>query len=132
LPACTRIPNPDPDPLSQLNPDPNRIRNTGRKGQLKQCSGSYPYDQSCGSGFEPDSMGSLSCRVSDPDPHSNCRSGSGSRRAKMTHKNRKKSRLLMFLSTECSLLRSEGFCCSMGVLYGGLGISKLQYLIKKI
>jgi hypothetical protein len=26
----------------------------------------------------------------DPDPHSNCVSGSGSRRAKMTHKNRKK------------------------------------------
>ncbi len=33
----------------------------------------------------------------DPDPHSNC--GSGSRRAKMTHKNRKKSRIFMFLST---------------------------------
>jgi hypothetical protein len=30
----------------------------------------------------------------DPDPHSNC--GSGSRRAKMTHKNRKKSRIFRF------------------------------------
>jgi hypothetical protein len=30
----------------------------------------------------------------DPDPHSNC--GSGSRRAKMTHKNRKKYRIFMF------------------------------------
>ncbi len=38
----------------------------------------------------------------------------------------------MFLSTGCSLLRSEGFYCSLGVLYGGLGISKLQFLIKKI
>jgi hypothetical protein len=38
----------------------------------------------------------------------------------------------MFLSTGCSLLRSEGFSCSLGVLYGGLGISKLQFLIKKI
>jgi hypothetical protein len=50
----------------------------------------------------------------------------------MTHKNRKKSRIFMFLSTGCSLLRAEGFSCSLGVLYGGLGISKLQLLIKKI
>jgi hypothetical protein len=26
----------------------------------------------------------------------------------------------------------KGFSCSLGVLYGGLGISKLQFLIKKI
>jgi hypothetical protein len=51
----------------------------------------------------------------DPDPHSNCGSESGSRR-----------------STGCSLLRAEGFTCSLGVLYGGLGISKLRFLIKKI
>jgi hypothetical protein len=38
----------------------------------------------------------------------------------------------MFLNTGCSLLRAEGFSCSLGVLYGGLGISKLQFLIKKI
>jgi hypothetical protein len=38
----------------------------------------------------------------------------------------------MFLSTGCSLLRAEGFSCSLGVLYGGLGISKLQFFIKKI
>ncbi len=38
----------------------------------------------------------------------------------------------MFLSTGCSLLRAEGFPCSLGVLYGGLGISKLQFLIKRI
>ncbi len=49
----------------------------------------------------------------------------------MTHKNRKKSRFFMFLSTGCSLLRAEGFSCSMGILYGGLGISKLKFLIKK-
>jgi len=29
-------------------------------------------------------------------------------------------------------LRAEGFSCSLGVLYGGLGIIKLQFLIKKI
>jgi hypothetical protein len=38
----------------------------------------------------------------------------------------------MFLITECSLLRAEGFSCSLGVLFGGLGISKLQFFIKKI
>jgi hypothetical protein len=51
---------------------------------------------------------------------------------KMTHKNRKKSRIFMFLNTGCSLLRAERFSCSLGVLYGALGISKLQFLIKKI
>jgi hypothetical protein len=50
----------------------------------------------------------------------------------MTYKNRKKARILMFLSTGCSLLRAEGFFCNLGVLYGGLGISKLQFVIKKI
>jgi hypothetical protein len=50
----------------------------------------------------------------------------------MTHKNRKKSRIFMFLSTGCSLLRAEGFSCSLGVFYEGLGITKLQFLIKKI
>jgi hypothetical protein len=38
----------------------------------------------------------------------------------------------MFLSTGCSLLRAEVFSGSLSVLYGGLGISKLQFLIKKI
>ena len=38
----------------------------------------------------------------------------------------------MFLSTGCSLLRAEGFSYSLGLLYGGLGMSKLQFLIKKI
>jgi hypothetical protein len=71
-------------------------------------------------------------RVSDPDPYPDSNCGSGSRRAKMTHKNRKMSRIFMFLSTGCSLLRAEGFFCSLGVLYVGLGISKLQFLIKKI
>ncbi len=50
----------------------------------------------------------------------------------MIHKNRKKLRNFMSLSTGCSLLRAEGFSCSLGVLFGGLGISKWQFLIKKI
>ncbi len=32
----------------------------------------------------------------------------------------------------CSLLRAEGFSCSLDVLYEGLGISKLQFLSKNI
>jgi hypothetical protein len=60
----------------------------------------------------------------DPDPHSNCGSGSGSRRAKMSNKNRKNYRIFVFLSAGCSFLRAEGFSFSLGVLYGGLGISK--------
>jgi hypothetical protein len=50
----------------------------------------------------------------------------------MTHKNRKNYRIFMFLSAGCFLLRAEGFSCSLSVLYGGIGISKLQFLIKKI
>jgi hypothetical protein len=38
----------------------------------------------------------------------------------------------MFLSTGCSLLRAESFSCSLGVLYGGLVIGKLQFSIIKI
>jgi hypothetical protein len=49
----------------------------------------------------------------------------------MTHKNRKKSRIFMFLSTGCSLLGAEGFSCGLGVLYGGLGISKLQFFYQE-
>ncbi len=38
----------------------------------------------------------------------------------------------MLFSAGCSLLRAEGFSCSLGVLYGGLGISKWQFLLKEI
>jgi hypothetical protein len=31
----------------------------------------------------------------------------------------------------CSLLRAEDFSCSLDVLYKGLGISKLQFIIKQ-
>jgi hypothetical protein len=37
----------------------------------------------------------------------------------------------MFWSAGRSFLRAEGFSCSFCVLYGGLGISKLQFFIKK-
>jgi hypothetical protein len=57
-------------------------------------------------------------RGSFPDPES------GSKRTKMAHKNREKIRNFMFCSAGCSLLRTEGFFCSLEVLYGGLGIGK--------
>jgi hypothetical protein len=53
--------------------------------------------------------------------------------ANMTRKKRKKvSKFYVLCIAGCSLLRDEGFSCSLGVLYRGLGISKLQFLIKKI
>ncbi len=49
----------------------------------------------------------------------------------MTHKNRKKYRNFMFLSAGFSLMRAEGFSCSLDVLYEGLGMSKWQFVINK-
>ncbi len=40
----------------------------------------------------------------------------------MTHKNRKKLRDFLFRSAGCTLLRAEGFFCSLDVLNGGLGL----------
>jgi hypothetical protein len=70
--------------------------------------------------LDPDSIGSV-----DPDPES------GSRRAKMTHKSRNFFEKFMFLIVGWPLLRAEGFFCNLDVLYGGLGIGKLQLLIQK-
>ncbi len=52
----------------------------------------------------------------------------------MTHKNRNtvSTEFSCVWSAGCSLLRAKGFSCSLGVIYGGLGISKWQFLIKKI
>jgi hypothetical protein len=58
--------------------------------------------------------------------------GSGSRRAKMTHKNKKKVQNFHVLKYWMFSFEAEGFSCSLGVLYGGQGISKLHLLIKKI
>ncbi len=59
-------------------------------------------------------------------------SGSGSRREKWSTKMEKKVKSFMFWSAGCSLVRAEGFNCRLDVLYGGLGISKLQFFIKNI
>jgi hypothetical protein len=63
-------------------------------------------------------------QIADPDPDPGGE--------KITQKKLKKDRIFIFWSAGCSLLRAEGFSCIFGVLYGGLGISKLQFLIKKI
>ncbi len=63
----------------------------------------------------------------DPDPNPD--SESGSRRAKMAHKSKKKFRNFIFVSAGCSLLTAEGFSCKLDVLYRGLEIGKLYFLI---
>jgi hypothetical protein len=66
-------------------------------------------------------------RSVDPDPESEriqiqeCKND--------THKKGKKFHVL---KCGCSLLRAEGFSCSLEVLYGGLGISKLEFSNKKV
>ncbi len=45
--------------------------------------------------------------------------GSGSKKAKMTHKYRRKERIFMFWIAGCSLLRVEVFSSRLCVLYGG-------------
>jgi hypothetical protein len=52
------------------------------------------------------------------------RSGSGSRKAKMTHHNTVES-------AGCSVLRAEVFSCRLDVFYEGLGISTLPIFEKK-
>ncbi len=59
-------------------------------------------------------------------------SGAGSglaiqiQKGKNDRKNRKQLINFVFCSAGCSLLRAKGFSCGLGVLYEGLGISKLQ------
>jgi hypothetical protein len=53
---------------------------------------------------------------------------------KMTYKSRKKFvivHVLKFWIIGWPLLRAKGFFCNLDVLYGGLGIGKLQFLIQK-
>ncbi len=51
-------------------------------------------------------------------------------RAKITPQKVKKLRNFMLWSAWCSILRSEGFSCSLDVLDGGPWINKLQFSIK--
>jgi hypothetical protein len=47
----------------------------------------------------------------------------------LTHKSREKILRVHVLSVGWPLLRAEGFFCNLDVLYVGLGIGKLQFLI---
>ncbi len=48
------------------------------------------------------------------------------------HKKKEISRNFIFWSAGCSLLRAEGFYCSLDDVYEGLEIRKLHFLIKKL
>ncbi len=62
------------------------------------------------------------CRVSDPDPDWICiQSGQWPTKVEK----------FMFWSVGWPLLWAAGFFCNLDILYGGLGIGKLQFLIKK-
>ncbi len=65
---------------------------------------------------DPDSIRSVN-PYPDPDPE-------GQKWPTKT----KKIKKFMFWSAGCSLLRAEGFYCSLDVLYGGLGIGKLDLI----
>ncbi len=58
-----------------------------------------------------------------PDPHSFFESGSGSRRAKLTHKN---AEISSFVILDVLFLRDKDFN-SLDVLYGGVGIRKFKF-----
>ncbi len=77
-------------------------------------------DPRSGSVLDPYSIGSV-----DPDPYSE----SGSRRAKVTHKSRKK--LVKVHVLKCWMASYEGFFYNLDILYGGLGIGKLQFFEQK-
>ncbi len=74
-------------------------------------------NQGCGSGsgLDPDSIGSV-----DPDP-------GGQKWPSKVEKNFKVHVLKCWMAS----FRAEGFFCNLNVLNGGLGIGKLQFLIKK-
>jgi hypothetical protein len=62
--------------------------------------------------LDPDSQETL-----DPYTDPDLQSRSGFKRAKITQKNRKQLKNLIFLSAGCSFLRAEGISCSLDILY---------------
>jgi hypothetical protein len=130
------IPDPDPDfsysgSRGQKAPDPGSgsVTLVGRSpiynADHSRAYGQISYVNQALFRLDPDSI-----RSADPDPDPDFGSGSGSRRIIMTHKNSKKK----FHVLKCWMfsfdLRAACFSCSLADLCGGLGISKLQFLIK--
>ncbi len=69
-------------------------------------------------------------RVVDPDPHWFWSAGSGSRREKITRKNRRRKKFM--LVNRCFILRAEGFSCSLDVLLGNIFLFKTIFQQEKI
>jgi hypothetical protein len=59
------------------------------------------------------------------DPDQDTKSGSGFKRAKMTHKSRKNLEISCFEGLDGLFGELKGFFCNLDVLYGSLGIGKL-------
>ena len=70
-------------------------------------------------------------RIPNTDPDPLARLNMDPIRIRNPARKQKKVNGFLYLSVVYSLLRSEGFSCSLDVIYGGLGISKLQFQIKK-
>jgi hypothetical protein len=68
------------------------------------------------SGSVPRSWFGIRTRIRNPDPGGQ----------KWPTKTEKNLRNFIFWSAGCSLLRAEGFFCSLDILLGGLGIGKLD------
>jgi hypothetical protein len=86
--------------------------------KCRSCNLRHRYGQCCLSGFARVLIhfGRL-----EPYPDAHLEYGSGSRRANMTHKSEENSSFEML----------HVFIC-LDVLYGGLGISEMQFLIKNL
>jgi hypothetical protein len=98
-----------------VDPDDPKTCGSGRSG-----SGSRTLAASNANGGDGENLATTEhdawsidkIKVSDPDPHG--------------------SALFELLDPDPHSNCGSGFSCSLGVLYGGQGISKLQFLIKKI
>ncbi len=113
-----------------------RIRNPNPHPDPEHCSfryGTYRRVRVAGSGSVSGSAWvriNLSCwiririQIADPDPDPGGQ--------KWPTKIEKSTEFSCFEVLDCSLWRAEGFFCGLAVLYEGQGISKLQFLIKKI
>jgi hypothetical protein len=72
-------------------------------------------------------------RVSDPDPHGSALfelldQDPGGQKFPTKIEEEKSKKKLHVMRAGCYLLGAKGFSCSLGVLYGRLGISKYKFL----
>ncbi len=100
----------DPDPTTRvdLDPDPQPLRSAQSSIYLK-------LSVFCRSGTALTLVGWIRIREDKNDPQNL----------------KKMEEYLMFWSAGCSLLRAEGFSCSLDFLQGDLGINKLNFFGEK-